>query len=468
MQGPSFFVPRNLQQTQEIQQATQAGSDGIFDFASYLRQNPDKLAEVVARAGAGAIPGAGVAEFSGLAPDIAPGSGYAPGFMDLIREQKFGDAAAQTALLGLDLAQLSGAATVPITAAKFGRGLTRGVGSIYDDFTEADPRRLDISSGRGSDGGDDLSFEERIARGKKLRQEKRLEAGKKIENIIDQINPALKMFQQPRAVRELAEDPFVKDLLNQSTAVDDLREFDSTFRGDYLLDVLKDEGFQPRATSPKKAEEVFEFLGDEGLGAEHPSIFNEIEKYTTDINEYGADKLEVLKTRSDYPAYKEDLDRTLLQAYPDGKIPVSRRKPYAPLTTKPPIKTEEFVDLKDVAFVGYDAEKELIVNTSVGLRSFRLLSDAVEMTPEQIQKQISDAEKFFDDFPEEAAQAGLDSEIDRLQDLLEKAQQDSQNFANGGLVSLAPIARNMFRGPRALQSLAPVARNMDRSMLRSG
>ena len=43
-----------------------------------------------------------------------------------------------------------------------------------------------------------------------------------------------------------------------------------------------------------------------------------------------------------------------------------------------------------------------------------------------------------------------------------------KNFANGGLASLAPVARNMFRGPRALQSLAPVARNMDRSMLRSG
>ena len=43
-----------------------------------------------------------------------------------------------------------------------------------------------------------------------------------------------------------------------------------------------------------------------------------------------------------------------------------------------------------------------------------------------------------------------------------------RRFASGGLVSLAPIARNMYRGPRALQSLAPVARNMDRSMLRSG
>ena len=45
---------------------------------------------------------------------------------------------------------------------------------------------------------------------------------------------------------------------------------------------------------------------------------------------------------------------------------------------------------------------------------------------------------------------------------------DFKKFKKGGLVSLAPIARNMFRGPRALESLAPVARNMDRSMLRSG
>ena len=39
-----------------------------------------------------------------------------------------------------------------------------------------------------------------------------------------------------------------------------------------------------------------------------------------------------------------------------------------------PITTQEFVNLKDVAFVGNEAEKELIVDTSVGLRSFRLFA----------------------------------------------------------------------------------------------
>ena len=57
---------------------------------------------------------------------------------------------------------------------------------------------------------------------------------------------------------------------------------------------------------------------------------------------------------------------------------------------------------------------------------------------------------------------------DYLLDVLKREGFEPQKFANGGLVSLAPIARNMHRGPRALESLAPVARNMDRSMLRSG
>jgi hypothetical protein len=290
----------------------------------------------------------------------------------------------------------------------------------------------------------------------------------KIRDTINLIDPNKKMFEQPRAVRELSELPSVKSFLDFHTAADGIRQFDTTFRGDYLLDVLKREGFEQRATSPRKPEEVFEFLGDEGLGAEHPNISEQVDKFVQNIDEFGSDELELVRGVLDYPVYKQDLDRTLLQAYPDGKIPVSRKKPYGLIKGEAPITTQEFVNLKDVAFVGNEAEKELIVDTSVGLRSFRLLPDAVEMTPEQIQKQINSAQKFTEEFPEEAAQAGLDSEIVRLQDLLEKAQQGSQKFADGGLASLAPIARNMFRGPRALESLAPVARNMDRSMIRSG
>ena len=57
-----------------------------------------------------------------------------------------------------------------------------------------------------------------------------------------------------------------------------------------------------------------------------------------------------------------------------AKIPVSRKKPYGLIKGEAPITTQEFVNLKDVAFVGNEAEKELIVDTSVGLRSFRLFA----------------------------------------------------------------------------------------------
>ena len=145
MQGPSFFVPRNVEQAQEIQQATQAGSEGIFDFARYLRQNPDKVAEVVARAGTYALPGSGVGESMGLAPELAPGSGYAPGIVENLQEGRVGDALAQTAGMGLDIAQLSGILTVPATVGKAGIGLLRGGARLVDDFgQEVDPKATQI------------------------------------------------------------------------------------------------------------------------------------------------------------------------------------------------------------------------------------------------------------------------------------------------------------------------------------
>ena len=62
----------------------------------------------------------------------------------------------------------------------------------------------------------------------------------KIRDTINLIDPNKKMFEQPRAVRELAELPSVKSFLDFHTGADGIRQFDTTFRGDYLLDVLKE------------------------------------------------------------------------------------------------------------------------------------------------------------------------------------------------------------------------------------
>ena len=545
--SPQQLEQMRAQGIQKVQQDFGDTSQGIFDFAQYLRQNPDKVAEVLTRAGAGALPGAGVAEFSGLAPDIAPGSGYAPGFMDLIKAGKYGDAAAQTALLGLDIGQLSGAMTVPITAAKFGRGLTRGIGSIYDDFTEVDPRRLNISSGRGSDGGDDLTFEERQKRAAKLRQEKRLEAGKKIENIMDQIDPALKMFQQPRAVRELVEDPFVKDLLSSSTSVDDLREFDSTFRGDYLLDVLKDEGFRSRATplknelsdlstpelvtswvvEPAKVNRaevagrlasdpsavartnarltelgygetvpMFRLVGIDDQGNFKPegliSATLDPKKVPSNINFFTEGKIDMFnpakyvlvrydvpreKIAAYLPAVSEDINRNVNKAVKEKGFGQKKIKGLKTVTN-PAVHAKNLINAQDEIFADVsglkpnfllDKEGQPMSMNSLAAIIPRAVAEGDFDSPEDIQKLFGDNTFVLDfrDFTD--SDAFEEAEAQARQNLVDEYKKffKAKNFADGGLVSLAPIARNMFRGPRALQSLAPIARNMDRSMLRS-
>ena len=42
---------------------------------------------------------------------------------------------------------------------------------------------------------------------------------------------------------------------------------------------------------------------------------------------------------------------------------------------------------------------------------------------------------------------------------------ESQELAEGGVVGMVDVARDMTRGPRGVESLVPVARNMNRSML---
>ena len=49
--SPQQLEQMRAQGIQQVQQDFGDTSQGILDFARYLRQNPDKVAEVVARAG---------------------------------------------------------------------------------------------------------------------------------------------------------------------------------------------------------------------------------------------------------------------------------------------------------------------------------------------------------------------------------------------------------------------------------
>ena len=132
--SPQQLEQMRAQGIQQVQQDFGRTSQGILDFARYLRQNPDKVAEVFARAGTYASPFSGTAESMGMAPDLAPGSGYAPGIVENLQEGRVGDALAQAAGVGLDVAQLSGIGFLPATGAKFGAGFLRGGARLVDEF----------------------------------------------------------------------------------------------------------------------------------------------------------------------------------------------------------------------------------------------------------------------------------------------------------------------------------------------
>ena len=134
--SPQQLEQMRAQGIQQVQQDFGDTSQGILDFARYLRQNPDKVAEVVARAGTYALPGSGVSESMGLAPELAPGSGYAPGMVENLREGRIGDFLAQTAGVGFDVAQLSGIGAIPVTAGKFGLGLLRGGARLAEGYID--------------------------------------------------------------------------------------------------------------------------------------------------------------------------------------------------------------------------------------------------------------------------------------------------------------------------------------------
>jgi tetratricopeptide (TPR) repeat protein len=131
--------------------------DNTMGFAGWAAENPDVVGETVAKIGSYALPGSSIAEVTGGAPEII-GEGQAPGISELLRQGKYGEAAAMASFLGLDLAQLSGAGFIPATGAKVVRGTLRGIDELGDAYAAS--RRLSVESGGppiGGGGQDDLS-----------------------------------------------------------------------------------------------------------------------------------------------------------------------------------------------------------------------------------------------------------------------------------------------------------------------
>tara|TARA_S200002703_G_scaffold96282_1_gene83211 strand:- start:31 stop:1728 length:1698 start_codon:yes stop_codon:yes gene_type:complete len=178
----------------------------------------------------------------------------------------------------------------------------------------------------------------------------------------------------------------------------------------------------PRPTDLKqKYDEFFKNMGEEGAGMEFPAIGQAVDSYVTDFDPRTSfDLLDVALKSDDYPEYATVLRANLDRLFPGDKISVSRTEnysdPYAGIEGR---RSKSFfeVDKDDVLFAGGESERELIIRGPSGPMSVRVEDPGV-------------AKK-----------------------------------AEGGVISLVDIARNMNRGPRGVGSLAPVARNMYRTMV---
>lgn len=143
-----------------------------------------------------------------------------------------------------------------------------------------------------------------------------------------------------------------------------------------------EEGFGTR--TPVNLEMLFELASDEGLLSEYPGVGKGIERYV-EKNEYDG-LVEDAWNDPDYEAYYNDLQRILNNMFPDGKIPVSRIEGYGTLSDRilrkelseadvdKIIREREYTTVKvsDVMFVGEPNEREVIVNTEDGFKSFRI------------------------------------------------------------------------------------------------
>ena len=370
----------------------------------------------------------------------------------------------------------------------------------------------------------------------------------KIRDTIGLIDPNKKMFEQPRAVRELSELPSVKSFLDFHTGADGIRQFDTTFRGNYLLDVLKREGFEPRATplknelsdlstpelitswvvEPAKVNRaevagrlasdpsavartnarltdlgygetvpMFRLVGIDDQGNFKPegliSATLDPKKVPSNINFFTEGKIDMFnpakhvlvrydvpreKIAAYLPAVSEDINRNVNKAVKEKGFGQKKLKGLKTVTN-PAVHAKNLINAQDEIFADVsglkpnfllDNEGQPMNMNSIAALIPKSVAEGDFETPEDIQK-LFGTNNFVLDFRDFTdSDAFEEAEAQARQNLVDEYKKffKAKKFADGGLVSLAPIARNMFRGPRALESLAPVARNMDRSMLRSG
>jgi hypothetical protein len=131
----------------------------------------------------------------------------------------------------------------------------------------------------------------------------------------------------------------------------------------------------------KKAEDLFDNMGEDGALMEFPDLNKVVDDYVSKFNVPDSFNSISQALKSDsYPLYKDILKTNLDKTFGDKKINVTRIEGYAdPFSQKK--KTRFEIDKDDVLFVGNPDESELIIKTKDGqIKSVRLDDADINLT----------------------------------------------------------------------------------------
>ena len=172
-----------------------------------------------------------------------------------------------------------------------------------------------------------------------------------------------------------------------------------------------DEAFGGASTATK-LDNLFENMGEEGALAEFSSIGENINSYIMNV-----DNKALLNALSDpnMEAYRDVLQANLSEAFPTGKIKVTRIEGYADPSAKK-TKKDFVVDAKDVFFVGNVYEKELIVRSratgkpmSVRIQDDQSFSKVDKPKKEPVLEPVSTAASAY--FPQKTTTAAVKQSV---------------------------------------------------------
>jgi hypothetical protein len=275
---------------------------------------------------------------------------------------------------------------------------------------------------------------------------------------VDRAEVASRLLSQPDVV---ARSNQALDTMGYGDTIPMFRLVKLTNDGD-----LQPEGLISATLDPNKVPSNIKFLTEGKFGMTTPTDYRLV-RYDVPRE----------KIAGYLPAVSDDIKRTVNRAVKEKGFGQDN-VPGMTTVTNPAKYAKELIDLQDEIIADVSGLKPTVLvddsgrpmnMLSMGGALPKLIAEGRVTTPENISEILPN---YFALNPMEYARQGNDIPFEvaekQAREALISRYQDFfgiQNKAEGGVITLADVARNMNRGPRGVASLAPIARNMNRSML---